>query len=377
MSRVYAALAFVSWLALLWPFPVEVFLASCLACLCLPLYRHLQKSMERRLAVTCMALILTLSIVLPLTIIALLVTPQAVNGLKMLDNLQRSGWFQGAEAQGLLESVDAWLRLFPGMEKGVRELAGEAASMAGATLRALLTQGLGLAGSTLGLVVRLLVLIVLTMVAILYAPSFYRFALILTRFSSAVLDRFVRAIRQATRSVLVGVVFVAMIQGVLCGVGFQVAGLRAPAFWGLVAALVAPIPIVGTSLVWIPACIYLWFGVSKAAAVGLMLWCCLAVVGADNFLRPFFLRGGLNAPFSVVLIAILCGIIAFGAVGVVAGPVMAAFALQAGREAERSRYADRPSSLSGYNGPGGTHGLGGPSGPNGYGKAEKDDSSPW
>lgn len=341
MPRVYATLALGSWLALLWPFPVEVFLAACLACLCLPLYRRFLHVMERRLAVTCMALVLTLGIVLPLTIIALLVTPQAVNGLKTLDNLQKSGWFQGAEAQALLEYVDAWLRLLPGMERGMRELTSEAALLVGSTLRALLTQGLGLAGSTLGLALRLLVLIVLSMVGILYAPSFYRFALTVTRFPSAVLDRFVRAIRQAIRAVLVGVILVAMIQGILCGIGFQVAGLRAAAFWGLVAALVAPLPLVGTGMVWVPVCIYLWFGVSKAAAVGLMLWCSLAVVGADNFLRPFFLRGGLNAPFSVVLIAILCGIIAFGPVGVVAGPVIAAFALQAGREAERSRQADR------------------------------------
>lgn len=340
MPRVYATLAFGSWMVLLWPFPVEVFLAGCLACLCLPLYRRWLTRMDRRAAVACMAVLLTLSIVLPLTIIALLVAPQAVNGLKALDNLQKSGWLQGAEAQALLESVDAWLRLLPGMERGVRELAGEAASLVGGTLRTLVAQGLGLAGSTLGLALRLLVLIVLSMVGILYAPSFYRFALIVTRFPAVVLDRFVRAVRQAIRSVLVGVVLVAMIQGLLCGIGFEVAGLRASAFWGLVAALVAPLPLVGTGTVWVPVCIYLWFGVSKGAAVGLMLWCGLAVVGADNFLRPFFLRGGLNAPFSVVLIAILCGIIAFGPVGVVAGPVMAAFAMQAGREAERSRQSD-------------------------------------
>ena len=345
MPRIYAMLALVSWMALLWPFPVEVFLAGCLACLCLPLYRLLLGRYERRCAAITMACFLSLSIALPLTIIALLVTPQAVNGLKIIDSMQKSGWLQGAEAQALLESVDEWLRLVPGMDRGLRELTSEAASMMSSTLRTLLAQGLGLAGSTLGLLLRLCILVVLSMVGILYAPSFFRFTQIATRMPSDVLERFVRSARQAIRSVLVGVVLVAVIQGVLCGLGFYAAGLRGPAFWGLVAALVAPLPIVGTGLVWVPACVYVWFSVSKAAAVGLMLWCGIAVVGADNFLRPFFLRGGLNAPFSVVLLAILCGIIAFGAVGVVAGPVLAAFALQAGREAERSRQIDRPDSV--------------------------------
>ena len=343
MSRVYALLAIGSWMALLWPFPVEVFLAGCLACLCLPLYRILLERYERRVAIALMTALLTLSLALPLTVIALLVTPQAVYGLKILDNLQKSGWLQGAEAQALLETVDSWLRLLPGMDRGVRELTSDAASFMGATLRAALAQGVGIAGSTLSLALRLFILIVLTMVGILYAPSFFRFFQLATRMPADVLERFLRAVRQAIRSVLVGVIFVAAIQGILCGIGFSVAGVRGPAFWGLVAALVAPLPLVGTSLVWLPASVYVWFGVSKAAAVGLMLWCAVVVVGADNFLRPFFLRGGLNAPFSVVLLAILCGIIAFGPVGVVAGPVMAAFALQAGREAERGRQTEKDS----------------------------------
>ena len=71
------------------------------------------------------------------------------------------------------------------------------------------------------------------------------------------------------------------------------------------------------------------------AAVGLALWGTLAVAGVDNVMRPFFLRQGINAPFLVLVLAILCGLSAFGAVGLIAGPVILAFAMQAVDEANR------------------------------------------
>ena len=69
------------------------------------------------------------------------------------------------------------------------------------------------------------------------------------------------------------------------------------------------------------------------AAVGLALWGMLAVAGVDNVLRPLFLRQGINAPFFVLILAILCGLASFGPVGLIAGPVLLSFAMQAVEEA--------------------------------------------
>jgi predicted PurR-regulated permease PerM len=172
------------------------------------------------------------------------------------------------------------------------------------------------------------------MVAMLYAPALHDYARIITRYPAETLDRFVTIIRAALRAVLTGVVLVAVLQGTLCGIAFTFTGVPQAAFWGLLSTFVAPIPLVGTATVWIPACLYLWFTGSSAAAVGLALWCIIVVAGVDNFMRPYFLQGGIDAPFVVVLLAVLCGLIAFGPAGLVAGPVLMAFALQAAREAK-------------------------------------------
>ena len=144
---------------------------------------------------------------------------------------------------------------------------------------------------------------------------------------------FVSAFRRALRGIMLGIILVAMVQGVLCGIGFAVAGIKQPAFWGLLATVVAPIPFVGTALVWGPLCLSLWFSGATMPAVGLALWGVIAVAGVDNVLRPLFLQQGIKAPFFVLIIAIICGLASFGAVGLIVGPVLLAFALQALEEA--------------------------------------------
>ena len=89
----------------------------------------------------------------------------------------------------------------------------------------------------------------------------------------------------------------------------------------------------GTALVWVPLCLSLWFTGNSMAAVGLALWGTVAVAGVDNVLRPLFLQQGIKAPFFVLIIAIICGLASFGAVGLIVGPVLLAFALQSLEEA--------------------------------------------
>ena len=331
-SRILCALVFLCWAILLHPFPVTVFLAVCLACLCLPSYRALSQRMQSRYAMFLVLLCATLSILLPIALVVSMVLPQAVNGMKVLDQLRESGWLQGAEAQRLLEAVDEYLRMLPGMDDGLRQVMRQVADLAGTFARAALASSVGLAANFLNLAFNIFLMMALCMMAMLYAPLLHEYTHIITRCPTDMLDRFVAGIRAALRAVLTGVVFVAILQGTLCGIAFAFTGVPQAAFWGLLSAFVAPIPLVGTATVWIPACLYLWFTGSSVSAIGLALWCIIVVAGVDNFLRPYFLQGGIDAPFVVVLVTVLCGLIAFGPVGLVAGPVLMAFALRAVRE---------------------------------------------
>lgn len=126
---------------------------------------------------------------------------------------------------------------------------------------------------------------------------------------------------RSVRSVVLGTLSVALIQGTLTAVGFAAFGIGHPILWGAVAAIGALVPGIGTSIVFIPAIGFLIFDGSYGAAAGLAAWGVVAVGLIDNLLGPYLMsRGATLHPF-FVLLSVLGGIALFGPIGIVLGPV--------------------------------------------------------
>ena len=66
----------------------------------------------------------------------------------------------------------------------------------------------------------------------------------------------------------------------------------------------------------------------------LVVWGVIIVSGADNILRPYLLKSGIEVSMAVLLLSILCSVAVFGAVGIIAGPILAAIAHHAFAESE-------------------------------------------
>jgi len=127
-----------------------------------------------------------------------------------------------------------------------------------------------------------------------------------------------------TRATLKGSLVIGIVQGLLAGAGFAVAGIEGSAFWGTVMAVMSIIPAVGTGLVWVPAVIYLFVIGKTGVAIALGVWCLVVVGTVDNFLRPALVGRDTKMPDLMVLISTLGGLFYFGAVGFIIGPVVAA-----------------------------------------------------
>ena len=334
MIRVFYALAVIAWALLTLPYPRTLFIASCVACFSYPLYQKLFKRWPDLRAVFAYAVSLTVLFAIPVTLLIVLVVPQARAGYYMLLRL-RAANFQLPQAWlDRLDVITDTFSFVPGLKEWVREIGTNLEHMLGEGVYALASGGVNVLGSALTVFWTLFLFITFACMAVAYAPRLRGIAHTLTRLPDDMLTRFIVSIRAALRGVFMGILLVALAQGILCGIAFSVAGVAQPAFWGLLATLVAPIPIVGTAVVWGPLCIYLWFSGSMAAALGLAAWCILAVGGVDNVLRPLFLRRGINAPLFALVLAILCGLSTFGPVGLVLGPVLVAFSVQAVLEAD-------------------------------------------
>lgn len=126
----------------------------------------------------------------------------------------------------------------------------------------------------------------------------------------------------AIRSVVTGVILVSIIQGFVAAAGFSLFGIERAVLWASVAAILALLPGIGTSVIMIPAIIYLFVVGSFGNAIGLLIWAALAVIVIDNFIGPYLMsRGNRLHPF-VILLSVLGGITLFGPIGFVIGPVI-------------------------------------------------------
>jgi len=126
-----------------------------------------------------------------------------------------------------------------------------------------------------------------------------------------------------TRGVVLGILGTAIVQGVLAGIGFWIAGIKAAPLLGFVTFLLSPVP-VGPPLVWIPAGLWLLNIGETGWGIFVLLWGVLVVSTIDNIIKPLIISHGSDLPFVLVLLGVLGGVVAFGFIGVFLGPVLLA-----------------------------------------------------
>ena len=127
--------------------------------------------------------------------------------------------------------------------------------------------------------------------------------------------------RNVTVSTVVGTGLVAVIQGVMVGLGFWAAGLANALFWGVVTVVLSILPVVGSALVWGPGVIALAIGGQYGWAIALALWGILAVGNVDYIVRPIVFRRWANIHPIVTLLGALAGVPYFGILGLLIGPL--------------------------------------------------------
>lgn len=135
-------------------------------------------------------------------------------------------------------------------------------------------------------------------------------------------NEIVERVKLMVNSILRGALLVALIQGVLSGIGFALFGLPNAVLWGSIAAIGALIPGVGTSIVFVPAILFLYFSSGLLPALGLFAWAAFAVGLIDNFLGPILIGRGVKVHPLFILLSVLGGLHLFGPVGFLLGPIV-------------------------------------------------------
>ena len=133
--------------------------------------------------------------------------------------------------------------------------------------------------------------------------------------------------RNVTIGALLGNVINGITQGLIIFLGFFVVGIPHAAFFGIITIFTSLIPLVGSQLVWLPGAIALGMQDRVAAGIGLGVWCTVMVLIVDNGIKPRVLRGKVEFHGGLLLLGFIGGLGVFGLAGLIAGPLVVAFAL--------------------------------------------------
>ena len=120
-----------------------------------------------------------------------------------------------------------------------------------------------------------------------------------------------------------GILCVGVAQGLLTGIAMRIVGMPSSLLLGLAAGFASIIPVVGSSLVWIPTAIYLLVNGALWKGIFLLIWGAVVISSADNIVRPIVVAGRVELHPMVLLFFILGGVEAFGFLGLFLGPVVA------------------------------------------------------
>jgi predicted PurR-regulated permease PerM len=125
----------------------------------------------------------------------------------------------------------------------------------------------------------------------------------------------------AVRATVNGLVLVGLAEGVLLGIGYELAGVPSAVLWAAATGVLAIIPFGAPLAFGAVALLLAWQG-ATVAAIAIAVWGGIVLFAADHFVRPAMIGNATQLPFVAVLLGILGGVETLGLIGLFVGPVV-------------------------------------------------------
>jgi predicted PurR-regulated permease PerM len=304
--------------------------AGSVALILAPLQRHLSRKIGGSAAAGLLVLVCTVVLLLPLIFFGVMLTQQATAAFE---------WLRPHLEPSALEKL--WRETLPGrypfLMAWVRESTGGGSAMPAASealsrLTAAVNGFLQLA--LVHLIAGIMDMIVFVMMLFFLLRDGAQLRDVLRGVSpltrgqeTEIIDHLAKTVK----GVLLSMVIVPVAQGVVSLVGFWMFGVPSPVLLSVFVFFAAMIHLIGTPLVWIPTGLYLFFWVSPAKGIGMLLYGALIISTMDNIIKPMILKGAAQIHALLAFLSVLGGLYAFGAKGLIAGPVILSLVLSAYR----------------------------------------------
>jgi predicted PurR-regulated permease PerM len=311
------------------PFLSAMLFAGVLAIATWPLYQRLRMSLggNPTLAATVMLLMILVLVIIPITLLSAAAAdglPEAIEFVK--------GWTRGGvhAPEGLRSIPVIGERLYTQLETLLVDRE---------QLAALMQRAIEPAGRLSIAFVRvlgdgILQLLLVTFIVFFYYRDGERIVGILKRVSERLSGRLsaevMTIVTGTTRSVVIGIVGTAAAQGAVALIGFLIAGVPG-AFMLAVATFVLSVVPMGPVLIWGAAAIWLYVQGETGWTIFMVVWGAVVISSIDNFLKPILIARGSTLSLGMIFLGVIGGVIAFGFIGVILGPVLLALGFALGR----------------------------------------------
>jgi predicted PurR-regulated permease PerM len=125
-----------------------------------------------------------------------------------------------------------------------------------------------------------------------------------------------------SRAVFLGNGLASVLQGAIGGLSFYVFGLGSGILWGSMIAFFAFLPMVGGSIILVPAAVYLFLTGHTGLAVGFVIFNGVQVGILEYVVKPRFISGPIQLNGILVFFSVVAGISVFGLLGLFYGPLI-------------------------------------------------------
>ncbi|MEO7444059.1 MAG: AI-2E family transporter [Ferruginibacter sp.] len=123
----------------------------------------------------------------------------------------------------------------------------------------------------------------------------------------------------------IGIPVLAVVQGLVAMLGYWIFGVEEFAMWGFVTGVFSMLPIVGTGVVWLPMCFYLFSQGDNSNALGLLIYSVVILTNVDYFARLTLLKKFMDVHPLITVFGVILGLSMFGFWGVVFGPLFLSY----------------------------------------------------
>jgi len=131
-----------------------------------------------------------------------------------------------------------------------------------------------------------------------------------------------KEIHQMTISNAIGVPLLAIVQGTVAAIGYFIFGIDNVFLLGLLTGFATVIPIIGSSIVWAPVCIYFAATGNWFSAIGMILYALIVMLNVDNAVRFILQKKLADTHPLITVFGVIIGLSLFGFWGVIFGPIM-------------------------------------------------------